>query len=212
MKSALICCVAVFVVGFTANHAGAEPQLVVVPETSLYFAPCEDVQIMHIYNGGDGVLEWGTWVSEDYVTVDPPSGTNEPGWENRTTVSVHVDRSGLPYGRDLVNMYISGNFPRILKFVDIYQNEGPDLSVRPTTMYLSLESDSEVLRISNLGSELLEWSVSSSVPWLDLPRVLTGVVPCPLYTELTVTLNSAHLPSLDEPVTRSGSDQLEPSS
>lgn len=191
----VICCVVSLAIGLAANQAGAEPQLVVDPTTSLHFAPCEDVQTMIIYNGGDGVLEWSTWVSEDYVTVVPPSGTNEPGWENRTTVSVYVDRTGLPYGRDLVNMYISGNFPRLLKFVDIFQNEGPHISVRPTIMYLSPDSDSDVLDINSLGSDPLEWSVSSDVPWLEISPVLEGVIPCPLDQELLVTLVPEHLPS-----------------
>lgn len=195
MKNFLMIFAAVFFSGFTVNPVEADPQLVVVPETSLYFAPCEDVRIMHIYNGGDGVLEWSTWLSEAYITVDPPSGTNEPGWENRTTVSVYVDRSGLSYGRYLVNMFISGNFPRLLKFVDINQNEGPDLSVRPATMFLSLDSDNDVLRISNLGSDPLEWSVSSDVPWLDISPALSGMVPCASFTELAVTLDPSQLPS-----------------
>jgi len=186
----------VFAIG--AETATAVPQLGVDPAGSLYFSPCEDIRVMYIYNAGDGVLEWSTWVSDDYVTVNPPSGSNEPGWENRTAVSVHVDRTGLAGGRYLVNMYISGNFPRVLKFVDILQREGPNLHAIPTHMYLSLSAPSDVLRIGNTGADPLEWAVTLNVPWLQVTPVTSGVVPCASATEVTVTLLPDELPSLDE--------------
>ena len=82
-----------------------EEPLLVIDTTSLRFGQSLDQKTFSISNGGGGRVDWGVSVGDDtpWCTVHPDAGTDEG------TVTVSVDRNGLPTGEHNARITVESN-------------------------------------------------------------------------------------------------------
>ena len=74
------------------SHAVAAPNIGIDKDWMGYLRlnPCQDSGSFIVYNEGDGVLEWTIAKNQDWFTVEPSSGSNEPGLANGTVVTISL--------------------------------------------------------------------------------------------------------------------------
>lgn len=89
-------------VGCASGGGTGEPQLNVTP-TTLTFAAGETAKPFAVSNGGGGTLTWSVTDDRAWITVAPASGTGAG------TVTVTVDRSGLPSGTQTGTVTVTSN-------------------------------------------------------------------------------------------------------
>ncbi len=166
---------------------------------NLVFDACEEVQTITVWNGGTDILEWGITFDQSWLSAVPAWGSNPPGRENQTVVSIHVDRTGLPNGVYPGKYTITSNGGTFNRNVTLIVQPTPVPVAGPSVVTLALQSPTATFWLSNGGGGTLEWTVSASQPWIGLQPPGSGTLPCPEKVFLTATLVTEGLPSPDEP-------------
>lgn len=161
-------------------------------------AACDDTDTFLIYNGGDGVLDWSITCDDSWFWVEPSSGSNDPGQENGTTVTIHVDRTGLTNGTYTSYLRITSNDRDINWRVDMAVQDTPKLRNYATYLTFSIQHPDESFYFFNDGVATMSWSVSSTVPWIDLAPPTSGTLGCTERTDISLTLDPGSLPSQNQ--------------
>jgi hypothetical protein len=190
--------IAVFAAILAAGPARAAPLLqgLAFP---LKFEACQDVLTITVWNGGTDILDWWITFDQSWLSALPPTGSNPPGRENQTVISIYVDRTGLANGTYTGHYTIDSNGGKFVREVTMYVQDAAFPHAGPTEVALSLQVPSASFWIDNKGEEMLEWSVSATEPWIEILPPVSGSLPCPERADLTANLVPAGLPSQDEP-------------
>ena len=123
----------------------------------------DDSQTFRIRNTGTGTLEWTLDPSEDWLTVDPTSGSTTTEADE---ITIFVDRSGLPPGGYRGAIGIVSNDGDASITVDMSVPTMPGLGLSATSLDFG-ETESELaLEITNLGSGTLEWTATADQAWI----------------------------------------------
>ena len=88
-------CLACLAVILLSARAWADPPELVFSPLNLTIGATSDTGLMRVWNKSDGILTWTVTSNQDWLTVDPASGSNERYWHNHTEVTVYVDRTGI---------------------------------------------------------------------------------------------------------------------
>jgi len=139
---------------FTAMQGGSNPQS----------------KNLTISNTGGGTLSWTASENDNWLSLNPTSGTNSG------TVSVSVDIAGLGIGSHLGYITIAGNATNSPRTVPVHLDivAGPMIGVSPTSLTFTgvvgaADPPDQYLTISNTGGGTLSWSVSKNAAnWLTL--------------------------------------------
>jgi len=121
---------------------------------------------LNVWNMGGGILEYDITCDDDWVTVDPMSGSSS-GEINAHTVT--VDTTDLSLGEHTSTVYIASSTLEIrINVVEETPSE-PILHVSPVSynfgdVYQNT-TNSCSFKIQNKGSELLEYSLTSEQDW-----------------------------------------------
>jgi len=122
----------------------------------------------NVRNTGQGSLNWSAAPSEAWIGVSPTTGTDD------TTLTVTVDRPSLPVGGTQVgSVAISSNGGTATVIVRV-DTEGAQLSVDPPLLDFARSESLLSFSIRNVGAGELNWTATSSEPWLAL-NVMSGV-------------------------------------
>jgi len=165
--------------------------------SSLDFGGNASTLPLSIFNIGAGTLSWSATPSEPWLSVNPSSGVGDQ------SVNVTVDRTGLPLGDYSAELLVTGNTP-VSRTVPVTMTVAsqPNLSVDPTVINLSPSGLTATGRfnITNTGSGVLQWSLTTDKPWIEITgptsgsgaaSVTVGASPKPTMSESgTVTVNS----------------------
>ena len=152
------------------------PSLGVSP-VSLSFSLATDNLPLDIFNAGTGDLSWSITSNEAWLSVSPDNGVND------VTVTVSVDRTGLPDNTYMGMLSITSNGGSATVPVMMIVSTVPVLSVSPTTLFFSPTSTSHTFAIENVGAGTLEWSLTDDETWISIvpPHAGSG--------DATVTVN-----------------------
>lgn len=143
--------------------------------------PLPDPQTVTIDNESAGGLPWSIEPSSvpPWLAIDPPSGTAP------ATLTVAPDTTGLAAGVYTASLQVDGpaaciNCPGSLP-VSLTIYDTPLLEVMPGTLDLTaMEGQSTpqttTLTVSNRGTGILTWTVTTTAPWLSVTPA-GGVVP-----------------------------------
>lgn len=137
--------------------------------TSLSFAATVSQLYLDIFNQGTGTLSWNITPSEPWVSVEPASGDGD------LPVSVMVDRTGLPDGTHSADLNITSNGGNGTVPLMVSVTSTPVLVVDPTLLVFNQFTGTLSFMISNAGVGMLEWSVSSADPWINILPPLSGI-------------------------------------
>jgi hypothetical protein len=165
---------------------------------NLSFDACEELQTITVWNGGTDILEWGITFDQSWLSAVPAWGSNPPGRENQTVVTIYVDRAGLPIGTHSGHYTITSNGGTFVRSVTLLVQPAPVPVAGPSVVTLALQSATATYWISNGGGGTLDWSVSATEPWIGLLPPVSGSLPCSEKVFLTATLVTGGLPSPDE--------------
>lgn len=200
MKQIRIVTFAAVVLSLAVSAALSAPALRVgiVDGIFMRLAACEDVDSFYVYNNGDGLLEWSVTCDEGWVSFDPVTGSNIAGAENRTYVRVTFDRTGLPDGehRPRIRVLSNGGDGWFDPYVTVH--ELPLLNVVPLEILVSLDDTGGEFSVRNDGRQPLDWSMSTSTPWITIDPPLSGTQVCTINRAVAYSLDPAALPSTHE--------------
>jgi uncharacterized repeat protein (TIGR02543 family) len=148
---------------FTAEEGGSDP----------------DDQVLEIWNGGPGSMDWEVESDEDWLDVSPDDGSSD-GDHSAVTLSVDID--GLDADDYSATITItSGDADNSPVEIDVtLEVEGssssedePEIGFDPDELEFEAEEDGDnpreqTLRVWNDGDGDLDWSVSANADWLLL--------------------------------------------
>jgi hypothetical protein len=200
MKQTRIVIFAAVVLSMTVSAALSAPGLRVRVADGIFMrlAACEDVDSFYVYNNGDGLLEWTVTCDESWVSFDPVSGSNVAGVENRTYVRVTFDRTGLADGEYRPGVRVSSNGGDASFDPYVTVHEMPLLTVIPSEILVSLDDTAGEFSVRNGGRQPLDWSMSTSTPWITIDPPLSGTQVCTTNRAVGYSVNPAALPSTHE--------------
>jgi hypothetical protein len=137
-----------------------EPVLSVTP-TALNFGENAAAMNFDISNVGVGVLSWTTQSNQPWLGVSPAGGTDDG------TVTVTVDRAGMPAGDYSGQIDVSSNGGNESVTVTMaVPADPPVLSVAPTAIDFGSTAEAANFYIYNVGAGVLGWNIQSDQPWL----------------------------------------------
>lgn len=138
----------------------ANPPFLNVSPSYLSFGQTETSLDLNVGNIGGGSLVWHAQSDQDWMTLQPISGGSAG------TMTVTVDRTGLAPGpyTGTVTVAANGGIQEIPVGLSV-ASTGPILRVSPTTQNLGNGSVGS-FTITNVGIGTLEWSLSTSTPWI----------------------------------------------
>ena len=104
-------------VNVTVQNAVPELQ---VSTSTLDFGSIETVDYFSISNIGTGTLNWEITDDQDWITVDPTSGSDEG---NKSTITVTIDREGLSEGsyQGEISITSNGGSASIAVYMDVVE-------------------------------------------------------------------------------------------
>ena len=159
--------------GKTVSFPNATPASINLSATALSFAAVPGTnpasQQVLVTNSGGGTLSWYASSSAPWLSVSPGSGTNSG------TLTVSVASSGLAVGSYTGSIAVSAlgatNSPQ---YVNVNLVVGPTaISVNPASLVFQAYQNqgnpaSQTVSIANSGGGQLNWTATSSVPWLTI--------------------------------------------
>jgi hypothetical protein len=115
-----------------------------------------------VSNDGIGDLTWSIASDQSWLSVNPVGGVNS------TTVTVHVDRTGLADGTYYGNLSVTSNGGDATVAVTlIVAAPEPILSVSPGSLSFGPYQTEKNITVSNVGTGDLIWTVSGNQSWLS---------------------------------------------
>jgi hypothetical protein len=113
-----------------------------------------------IRNDGSGTLTWDISESIPWLSVSPLSGSGSQ------TITVNADRTGLASGlhTGLIDVQSNGGNGTVEVRLTV---PSPTLSFFPSSFFFSVGVTGGTLSIANAGAGNLDWSITSSQPWLS---------------------------------------------
>jgi hypothetical protein len=136
------------------------PTLAVNP-TNLDFGEMEIYKAFAISNIGAGTLTWNVSESIPWLTTSSTSGTGN------STITVTVDRTGLPVGSHsgLIEVTSNGGNETVTVTLDVSSTL---LGVSPTSLSFGVGVTDRFLNVFNAGVGDLHWSIDSDQSWLSV--------------------------------------------
>jgi hypothetical protein len=128
-------------------------------KTSLFLPPSKTQRSVDITNGGGVDLEWNLTGDQSWLSVLPPSGVND------VSVTVTVDRAGVPYGDHFGHLFVGSNGGSDTITVEM-QVGYPTLAFSPTEFHFGPAGTDDTLTVWNSRGGDLEWSVYDPAGWL----------------------------------------------
>jgi len=156
-----------------------------VSPTSFDFGAGGTSAYLNISNEGGFDLNWTITPSDPWLSVDVAAGTND------ATVTVMVDRAGLPDGNYSGQLAVNSNGGNTVVPVHMQVLTQPILSVAPLVLNFTSSITTLNLSISNVGVGTLDWSLASPEPWVEIgpPTAGSGNTMVPIH------VNTATVPS-----------------
>ncbi len=117
-------------------------------------------------NKGTGQINWSIANTENWLQINPVSGTITGG---TTPVTLTVNRSGLNPGNYSTNLTITSNANSLQLGVlmTIPNTNVPLLSVSPTFLDFGVSTSTRVLALNNNGVGTSTWTITSSQSWIS---------------------------------------------
>lgn len=153
---------------------GAQPILTTTPD-SVSVGCFEGTAVFLILNDGGGKLSWTAATDDDWLSVDPDSGEDI----GAITVSFTANTGEARQGN--VTITAPGAAPESL-ILKVLQSAPSILEVSETSFNVNYSEGSEEFTISNTGSGIMYWEVTSVEDWLSF-------TPSIGYDDKTVTIN-----------------------
>ena len=144
------------------------PASLVVSPSSLNFFVSGSTRSFSIRRVGDGALDWTIATDQPWLTVNPTSGTTEFGADD---IDVTVSRAGLPLGTYEGGITInwgSGSAVIPVAMERAPPPAAPRLEVTRSVIDFGNSDTADTFEVSNSGGLALNWSVSSSEPWVSV--------------------------------------------
>ena len=139
-----------------------------------------DSQVLELWNGGPDEVDWEVESDEDWLTLDPDSGSSTGEHDE---VEVSVDTEDLDSGEHEATITVSWDDGDESETIDVTlvidgdsSSDEPEIDFSPSKLeFEAVEDgenpDDEVLTIWNSGDGTLSFRVSDDVGWLSLsPR------------------------------------------
>lgn len=136
--------------------------------SSLSMADSVEQTSFELKNTGNSTLEWSIAPSADWISTSPASGELAVG--DSTTVTVTVDRRGVPAGSHAEKLRIESNSPDgvvevpLTVAVPVFAQA----ETEPEGLELATPTDSTTLTLRNVGNAPLTWSISASQAWVTV--------------------------------------------
>lgn len=117
-------------------------------------------------NKGTGQINWSIANTENWLQINPVSGTITGG---TTPVTLTVNRSGLNPGNYSTNLTITSNANSLQLGVlmTIPNTNVPLLSLSPTFLDFGVSTSTRVLAFNNNGVGTSTWTITSSQSWIS---------------------------------------------
>jgi hypothetical protein len=128
-------------------------------KTSLFLPPSKTQRTVDITNGGGVDLEWDITGDQPWLSVIPASGVND------VSVTVTVDRAGVPYGDHFGHLFVGSNGGSDTITVEM-QVGYPTLAFAPTEFHFGPAGTDDTLTVWNSRGGDLVWSVYDPAGWL----------------------------------------------
>ncbi len=181
--------------GKTVSFANATPPSINLSAAALNFAATPGTnppsQSVALTNAGGGTLSWNATSNASWLNVSPGSGTGS------STLTVSISTSGLSSGTYNGSIAVSAigatNSPQ---YVNVTLVVGATaISVSPSSLAFTAYQNqgdpaAQTVALTNSGGGTLQWTATSTVPWLTVtPSSGSGAA------TLTVTAKTAGLGS-----------------
>ncbi len=131
-------------------------------------------QTITIRNLGGGTLNWTASVDANWLSIDTNSGTCT-NYYDADTVAVNVDINEMAEGTYYAHIAVSdpcalGNPQTVAVELRVI---GPIIKLSKSTFYFTALEDgnnpaNQILGISNIGSNVLNWQISETCDWLSV--------------------------------------------
>lgn len=149
------------------NVVSPTPVLGVSPP-SLSFSAGVSQLSLSIFNSGNGTLTWSISPTEPWLSVNPDTSSGDQ------TVTVAVDRTGLPDGNYSANLNITSNGGNTNVPVMMTVTTVPILALNPTFLAFSPTTTLRFFQILNVGVGTITWGVQADQPWITVLPPQTG--------------------------------------
>ncbi|MCZ6676974.1 MAG: beta-propeller fold lactonase family protein [Candidatus Poribacteria bacterium] len=146
-----------------------KPTLDVSPTTIDMGADLER-ETLTIRNVGTGTMTWNVTDGDDWLTVEPTSGTTRAQTTDQVTLT--VDRQELSEGLHSTTIRVNaGEAGDEEVTINIQVTVPPQLSVSTQTFDFGKTTTTQVLEIRNSGEGQMEWDITGGDAWLMInPR------------------------------------------
>jgi hypothetical protein len=131
------------------------PVLGVEPD-ELDFGTVDTQKTFDITNIGTGTLTWSITADKPWITVSPASGSTAVETD---TITVTVDRAGLPIGIHQGVLSVTSNDGNATVRVSMEVPGVPVLEVTPTLLDFGTEEAKKTFTIANTGTGTLRWEI-----------------------------------------------------
>jgi hypothetical protein len=179
--------------GTTVSFPNATPPSILLSKSVLSFAAVPGTnpasQQVTVSNGGGGTLTWFATSNATWLSVSPTGGTNAG------LLTVTVNSASLASGTYTSTIALSAigatNSPQ---YINVSLVVGPTtIATTPTSLSFTAFQNqgnpaTQTLSLTNAGGGSLNWSATSSVPWLTVSPT-SGAAP----STLTVAVNTTGL-------------------
>ena len=141
------------------------PPLLELSTNDLDFGLYQNELTLNISNGGDGVLVWNVYETNEWLSVAPQNGETV----DEVLVSINVNRSILYEGNYSLDMGINSNGG--YEQIDITCDVVPILTVSENNFYFNESTNQLSFEITNTGSGIMPWSIDVNDNWIILSDV-----------------------------------------
>jgi|GEM_PF-4367964 len=132
-------------------------------------------QMLEIWNSGGGILSWSVSHDVNWLTLNPITGSSA---DEHASVTISVDISGMSAGSYTAAITISSpgatNTAQVVSVsLAIDESDSPTISYSSSSYTFTATAGgsnpaNQTLEIWNSGGDILNWSVSHDVDWLNL--------------------------------------------
>lgn len=169
MKKILLFCFA-FILAATSNVV-SQPVLEVNP-ASLDFGSEVTILTFAIANSGNGTLSWNISVDQDWILVNPTSGSTTAETD---AIEVTVNRDYLKAGFHEGHIEVTSTGGDCTVYVQL--EVGQTLKVNPDSLVFGIYENMLPLEITNIGYDTLEWKIIVDEQWWIAVNPRSGIIP-----------------------------------
>lgn len=138
------------------------PSLSVSPK-SIYFGQNETNRLLTIKNNGNGILNWFVNTNQNWLTLDPLSGSTTTEIDNLLIIPQWTLLDSGNYQGDIIFTSNGGT-----DTVSVYLSNNPILSIRKKYLNFGVDETEMSFNIENLGSGSLNWTISTDKNWISV--------------------------------------------